>query len=110
MHHNFSFDGFGINGKDAHRSRLATLTGAGMAAGVGPLFAASDKLLAACKAIVEADDMDPRTWPALCGASIAYADAFALARVAIAEAEPDGMEAAYQTEPVFAPDEKHGAD
>ncbi len=49
----FSFDGFGINGKDANRSRLATLTAAGQEAGVGPLFAAADKLLAACKALLD---------------------------------------------------------
>lgn len=46
---NLSFDGFGINGPDEYKSRLATLTPAGQALNVGPLLAAAPELLEACK-------------------------------------------------------------
>ena len=35
------FDGFGVNGMDEYRSRLATLTEEGQRMDVGPLFAAA---------------------------------------------------------------------
>jgi hypothetical protein len=47
-----SFDGFGINGADAYRTRIATFTtGASEAlrAEMGPLFAAAPALLAALR-------------------------------------------------------------
>lgn len=44
---NLSFDGFGINGTDQYRSRLATLTQYGQKQNVGPLFAAAPELLEA---------------------------------------------------------------
>jgi hypothetical protein len=50
------------------------------------LIAAAPELLAACKAIIAADELDPRTWSILCAASIATSDAFSLARAAIAKA------------------------
>lgn len=94
MFPDFSFDGCGINGKDEFRTRLATLTEAGKAQGVGPLFASADKLLAALRALrncceLNTDELDPETLPAIRAADIA-----------LAEAEPDGPEAAYL------PDEK----
>lgn len=46
---NFTFDGFGVNGADEYRSRLATLTEAGHAAKVGPMFAAAPELMAELK-------------------------------------------------------------
>ena len=48
----FSFDGFGINGADQYRSRLATLTPAGQAAKVGPLFGAAPDLHDALSALL----------------------------------------------------------
>lgn len=48
----FSFDGFGINGCDVYRSRLATFTPAAsedQRRVLGPLFAAAPDLLAALK-------------------------------------------------------------
>lgn len=50
-HNHFSFDGRGISGTDKYRSRLATLTEAGHAAKVGPLFAAAPDMLAALQAL-----------------------------------------------------------
>ncbi len=46
----FTFDGFGINGRDEYRTRLATLTETGQREKVGPLFAASPDLREALEA------------------------------------------------------------
>lgn len=46
-----------------------------------------DELLTALKAVLAANDIEPRTWPAICCASIVHSDAFGLARAAIAKAE-----------------------
>lgn len=54
IHKDFSFDGFGINGRDEHRSRLATLTTEGHAEGVGPLLAAAPEMLAALEELEDA--------------------------------------------------------
>jgi hypothetical protein len=61
----FSFDGFGVNGADQYKSRLATLTDAGHAAGVGPLLAAAPDLKKALESALETikaltDDYDQR--------------------------------------------------
>ena len=50
------------------------------------LIAAAPELLSALQRILEADEMDPRLWDSICGASIAYADAFAAAHAAITKA------------------------
>jgi len=47
-----SFDGFGINGPDVHRSRIATFTPGADAAKWGPLFAAAPEMLDALEAVV----------------------------------------------------------
>lgn len=50
------------------------------------LISAAPELLAALQAVLAADELDPRTWPSMCAASIATADAFAAARAAITKA------------------------
>lgn len=45
----FSFDGWGINGNDMFKRRLATLTDQGQKIGVGQLFAHAPELLAHTK-------------------------------------------------------------
>lgn len=47
-----SFDGFGINGPDEHRSRVATFANAEIGRKYGPLFAAAPDLLYALEAAV----------------------------------------------------------
>jgi hypothetical protein len=50
----FTFDGFGINGPDEYRSRLATFTRAGYAyPGLGPLLEAAPDLAEALRGMVE---------------------------------------------------------
>lgn len=49
MRPELSFDGHGINGPDAYRSRIATFTNADAADAYGKLFANAPNLLAACK-------------------------------------------------------------
>lgn len=51
-----NFDGFGINGPDEYRTRLATFTNDDRAKQYGPLFAAAPDLLAAAKQAM-------RVWP-----------------------------------------------
>jgi hypothetical protein len=46
-----SFDGFGINGPDEYRSRVATLTAEGQRLNVGPLLASAPYLLRELKAL-----------------------------------------------------------
>ena len=50
------------------------------------LIAAAPELLAALQDMIAADNMEPRTWPALTSASVACADAFTAARAAIRKA------------------------
>lgn len=45
----FTFDGYGINGPDEFRSRVARLTDYGQEIKAGPLLAAAPDLLAACQ-------------------------------------------------------------
>jgi len=47
----YTFDGYGINGADEYKSRLATLTDEGHAQNIGNLFAASPELLAALESV-----------------------------------------------------------
>jgi hypothetical protein len=47
----FTFDGFGVNGCDEYKSRLATLTETGHQLKVGPLLAAAPELLESLKAL-----------------------------------------------------------
>lgn len=48
----FNFDGFGINGPDEYKSRVATFTPYGLGLNCGPLLAAAPDLLEALKNIV----------------------------------------------------------
>lgn len=64
-----------------------TPTGAGTKAEArrqARLMLNADTLLATCEALLAADGPDPRTWDNPCVASIATADAFALARATVA--------------------------
>lgn len=45
VHPELSFDGFGINGPDEYRTRIATFTRDNEAKKYGPLFAAAPELL-----------------------------------------------------------------
>lgn len=60
-----SFDGFGINGPDEYRSRIATFQeGAGkLIAKYGPMFATAPELLAHIKASIDQDEVfGPQEW------------------------------------------------
>ena len=48
---NFCFDGCGVNGPDAYKSRVATLTKYGHELGAGPLLAAAPAMLAVLEGI-----------------------------------------------------------
>lgn len=78
-----SFDGFGINGPDEYRSRIATFTkredGTTAGAKYGPLFAAAPEMLAVLRLIVT--DAEKAVNPA------ARMFGYAEARAAIAKAE-----------------------
>ena len=64
-----SFDGFGVNGSDEYKSRLATLTPEGKRLNVGPLLAAAPDLLAAIDHVLIASedggDMGDINWDLL---------------------------------------------
>lgn len=57
-----SFDGLGINGPDAYRSRLATFTTPDAATQWGPMLAAAPEMLAALEGVV--------TWARLYGLDV----------------------------------------
>lgn len=48
----WTFDGCGVNGADAHRARLATLTSAGQQVGAGPVMATAPELLEALEGVM----------------------------------------------------------
>lgn len=53
-HPHLSFDGFGINGRDKFRTRLATLRDSAEAQALGPVFAAAPDLLDFAREILAA--------------------------------------------------------
>lgn len=52
-----------------------------------PTHAAAPEMLALLRRLVEVDELDPRTWEVMTGASIEYADAFSEARALLARLE-----------------------
>ena len=96
MRRTFSYDGYGINGPDEHRTRLATFTEAGKAyPGLGKLLEAAPELLEALECLAAMSvpednilDVEPGEYPdaTLTDCMFTYGD-IRKARTAIAKAK-----------------------